>query len=805
MRGVFVLIFLLVACSLSPVSASSNIMDVGDDTSVLGLLNGSGVVIAVADTGIDLDHSCFRNSSNEIGQPGLEHRKIIHLNDSIDDWDTQGHQQFKHGTHIAGILACDQLEGDADMRSLSHGSRLVVQDIVNSTGWNPPESVDVLLAESASYGAVINSWSWGDNTIDYTNRSQIIDEYTVENPWSLVFVAPGNNGGMVLEPSNSYNVVSVAATNSDEEGGMWPSSSHGPDVNGRRGVLISAPGINIVSAKADGSRDGMNSESYAMTGTSMATPMAASFTALLQEMIQNEYGYTPSAPLLRALLASSAEGITGGGPDNFQGYGRPDLSSFETDFFVHDSYAVDDWVSIIQSRGGLEDMKANPWDGAGAAGPFLSENESWSRVFSRIPGEDMEIVMSYNARSDDYEIDDLRLILKTSDGRFAVDDNFNSSGFSKIYYDSALPPIEHNSSNETTVMVRIPHDRLIGVEWVEVEVVAKNIHLGQNQDMLGLEGTKVGFGLVASGVTNLSENTAPVITLIDGPVGGENYSENMSISIEIDDYENDSFDVAFVLTNQNYSVVLDNCSRPLGVESNVLCYVDVLEDLPAGMINRYDWSFEVVVNDDNSSLWTAPMATTFSTENFTIWWEPVLLQNTAPIITLIDGPVGGENYSENISISVGIEDYENDSFVVGFRLVNLNYTVDLGDCTRLIDVEGEINCLVDISKDLVPRPINRDDWSVEVVVVDNNMSSWTSPMISTYTSENITLWWESPLLDGADVSPTDGESGLSEQNRALIWGVMGVVIGTIVAAGVMFRRFEQGVLDVAPPPFREEE
>ena len=81
MRGVFVLIFLLVACSLSPVSASSNVMDVGDETSVLGLLNGSGVVIAVADTGIDLDHSCFRNSSDEIGQPGLEHRKIIHLND----------------------------------------------------------------------------------------------------------------------------------------------------------------------------------------------------------------------------------------------------------------------------------------------------------------------------------------------------------------------------------------------------------------------------------------------------------------------------------------------------------------------------------------------------------------------------------------------------------------------------------------------------------------------------------------------------------------------------------------------------
>ena len=124
-----------------------------EDDSSLSYLDGSGVVIAVADTGVDLDHSCFRNSSDEVGIPGESHRKILHLNDSVDAWDTQGHQQFRHGTHIAGILACSHVDGTNESISLSSGSKLVVQDIVDSNGWQAPEDVTTLLAESSRFGA----------------------------------------------------------------------------------------------------------------------------------------------------------------------------------------------------------------------------------------------------------------------------------------------------------------------------------------------------------------------------------------------------------------------------------------------------------------------------------------------------------------------------------------------------------------------------------------------------------------------------------------------------------------------------
>ena len=685
MRRLILCITMVLVCSAAPVFANPAIMVEGSENNHTRDLDGSGVIISVADTGIDLDHSCFRDSLNETGAPGHQHRKVIHLNSTIDDWDNQGQQQFRHGTHIAGILACNPLEGDMSMKSLSSGSKLVVQDIVGQSGWSPPEDVSELLSEAAGHGAVINSWSWGDNSINYTNRSKTIDEYTSENPWSLVFVAPGNNGGMMLEPANAYNVVSVAASDSEENGSLWQSSAHGPDVNGRRGTLISAPGIGIVSAKADGSKTSMNNESYAMTGTSMSTPMAASFTALLQQMVQDEHNFTPSAPLLRALLASSAEPLVNNSPDQYQGYGRPALSSFDNPYFVHDSYAIENWTSIIEQRGNsLTDLKNNPWNGSGAAGPFLPENNSWSKYFKPIKDSDVEIVLSYNARSIDYDIDDLRLIVRTSDGRVAIDDEFSNSGYSQLYYESWKDPYQTNSSNETTVMVRLPKEQVSELEWLEIEVYAKDIYQGQNQGMLGLEGDRLGFGLVATGVEGLEQNAAPSILEVMGPQLNENYSSEFGIILNI--------------------------------------------------------------SDDN-----------------------------------------------------------NDTIAVAVRLVNSNFSVDLSDCGKIIFTLGVIDCKVDIAGDLIPRPVNREDWYFEVIAADNNSSLWTSPKVSYYVSNTFSIWWESPLIEDDSTINQTTQSKPDRQNRAFILAIFGVVIGVIVAASTMFRRFEKRILEGVEDPFVAEE
>ena len=228
-------------------------------------------------------HSCFRNLSDE--EIGLEHRKLLHVNTTIDDWDHYGHADYRHGTHTAGILGCHPFavameeNGPSAVMTLGYDSRLVVQDIVSEQGWQPPD-VDLLLAESALYGGYLHSNSWGDDTTEYTLRSSDFDAFTREFPWTLPLIAPGNNGGPVLEPANARNVIAIGASTKDVETERWMSSVHGPTEADTRGIFALAPGVSIVSARSDGDSESYNAGQHTLSGTSMSTPMAQRMQAL---------------------------------------------------------------------------------------------------------------------------------------------------------------------------------------------------------------------------------------------------------------------------------------------------------------------------------------------------------------------------------------------------------------------------------------------------------------------------------------------------------------------------------------------
>ncbi|MGB0312324.1 MAG: S8 family serine peptidase [Poseidonia sp.] len=324
-------------------------------------LNGAGVVVGVADSGIDADHACFRNATTPsaqhaeegathpaVGVFGPDHRKIRLLNTSIDGNDTPGHSDYRHGTHVIGSLACHDVYSEraglqpTNGSSLAHGATLVVQDIVSQDGWTPPP-VDELLWEASAQGALIHSNSWGDDTTAYTERTGRFDAYARAMPWSAAFIAPGNGGQGVLEPANGRNVIAISATGKSVDVERWGGTAYGPTDIGTDGIFMLAPGASIQSAAADGFWDTNNDNLRPSSGTSMATPHAAGGAAIVQQLYQDGWlmpahaptvpvslndlaprwneassnmtvllgeGFTPSGPLLRASLAMAASPLS---------------------------------------------------------------------------------------------------------------------------------------------------------------------------------------------------------------------------------------------------------------------------------------------------------------------------------------------------------------------------------------------------------------------------------------------------------------------------------------------------------------
>ncbi len=509
-------------------------------------LNGSNVVIAYADTGIDRDHACFRNQTssleNATGIPSQEHRKIILLNESLDDWDDPSHSDGRHGTHIGGTLACSFVDGtnESEGTSLTYAAKLVVQDIVDGSGWIPPD-VDWLLWEALTQGAVIHSDSWGDDTTQYTARTYDFDAWSSEVPWSVAFIAPGNNGGQMMEPANARSVVAVGVSTKSEEPGLYQWSSVGEAHDGRRGIHITTPGMGIISAKADGIHDSMNNGTRSSTGSSMATPTAASFTAIIQQLVEegyfsNDTGFTPSGPLLRALLALAAEpipnlvhnqGTTGMGPDNIQGWGRANLSRLvnftnlsNSSVWIHDSYQMENWQEGVEDRVWGAEIDAKPldrvvqsgWDGSGAMGPFLKTGESHYWNLS-LTGEQIDVRLSWSPRPEPAQIDDLQLRLEFPDGSIAYGDDYDTFGNTNLHQN----PQQMVPVNETTVGIRLPASVIGNFKSVNITVEGRFVNIGNQSNMLGVDGDKIGFSLAVKG---LKENVLPKVPEIIDPFEG---------------------------------------------------------------------------------------------------------------------------------------------------------------------------------------------------------------------------------------------------------------------------------------------
>lgn len=281
---------------------------------------GSGVVVAVVDSGVRYTHRDLANSmwtnTAEIPNNRVDDdrngyvddvRGINSINGTGDPMDDND-----HGTHVAGTIAA-QANGGGPIVGVAHGSKIMALKFLASDGSGSTsdaiECIDYAIAKRAN---VINA-SWGG-----PNYSQgLYDAIQRANAAGIVFLAAaGNDYGVNNDLSPSYpanydlaNVISVAAINRFNQ--LADFSNLGPST-----VDIAAPGEEIYSSISAGDTD------YSFfSGTSMATPHVAGVAALIKSrypsISKNEW-FNRLLSTSKPVTALTGKVVTGGVVDAFQ-------------------------------------------------------------------------------------------------------------------------------------------------------------------------------------------------------------------------------------------------------------------------------------------------------------------------------------------------------------------------------------------------------------------------------------------------------------------------------------------------------
>ncbi|HUA44949.1 MAG TPA: S8 family peptidase [Solirubrobacteraceae bacterium] len=220
---------------------------------------GSGVTVAVVDTGVDAT------------APDLSGQLVPGYSWVNADADTQ--DENGHGTHVSGIIAAAQNNG-VGVSGVAPGAHVMPLQALDASGGG----TDTDVAAAFNYA--------GDNNVPIVNASlggttpsQVVEQAIAAHPNTLYVVAAGNDGTDNDSPSTPFypcdlteaNVICVGASDQNDQPASF--SDYGPN-----SVDLFAPGVNILSTWL--SSGGYAQYAYG-DGTSMSTPMVSATLALM--------------------------------------------------------------------------------------------------------------------------------------------------------------------------------------------------------------------------------------------------------------------------------------------------------------------------------------------------------------------------------------------------------------------------------------------------------------------------------------------------------------------------------------------
>jgi len=297
-------------------------------------LDGSGQIVAVADSGIDEDHGDFGT-------------RIVGNVDVIGDGSTAD-AHSGHGTHVACTVLGDGSRGGYG--GVAPEAELYFQAMENDNNGNFQwSSINNMLNTAYNNGARTHTNSWGSESSSewgvYTSSSEDVDDraryydqfYSGREGLTILFAA-GNDGpgsDTIGSPATAKNLLAVGNSQNRYAGApnsIMDGSSRGPVDDGRIKPDVIAPGGYVRSCKAQEATDTGGAtwtSTWYMeyTGTSMSTPNAAGTAALIREYITEvAQRPEPQGALVKALMILGARDVgTRDIPNNDEGWGRIDL------------------------------------------------------------------------------------------------------------------------------------------------------------------------------------------------------------------------------------------------------------------------------------------------------------------------------------------------------------------------------------------------------------------------------------------------------------------------------------------------
>ncbi|MEL7157941.1 MAG: S8 family serine peptidase [Actinomycetota bacterium] len=220
---------------------------------------GEGIVVAILDTGVDLDHPALQShlGSGHYDYVDDDADPSEQGNGIDDDGDGRADESYGHGTHAAGLVAL-----------VAPDAEILVYRVLDADGRGHPLVIAQAIEDAVAAGADVINISFGMEGKPKSKVLRAAFKTARKNEVSIV-AAVGNDSRKghqyPAEDSEVLGVAAMARGNND----LADFSNYG------KPAIVAAPGEEIVSTLPGG-------EYGAWSGTSMATPIVSGQVALVR-------------------------------------------------------------------------------------------------------------------------------------------------------------------------------------------------------------------------------------------------------------------------------------------------------------------------------------------------------------------------------------------------------------------------------------------------------------------------------------------------------------------------------------------